>query len=93
MEVEYYVFVGSLIKKFVLNIGRNLNLYRLDIENFWVARLDNIIFGEHPVFIGANNTGKTTVIEALTLLLGRDKLIREWTEFRHIFCEKQYMRS
>lgn len=32
------------------------------------------------MLIGANNTGKTTVIEALTLLFGRERVIRELTE-------------
>jgi putative ATP-dependent endonuclease of the OLD family len=57
-----------------------VKLYKLEIENFRGVRRGKIVFGDHPVFIGANNTGKTTVIEALTLLLGRDKLIRELTE-------------
>ena len=30
--------------------------------------------------MGDNNTGKTTLIEALTLVLGRDRLVRELTE-------------
>lgn len=35
---------------------------------------------EHNVFIGANNSGKTTVIEALALLFGRDRMVRSLTE-------------
>ncbi len=52
----------------------------LTLENFRGIRLGNVKFKQHAVLIGANNTGKSTVIEALTLLLGRDKLIRELTE-------------
>jgi len=37
-------------------------------------------FGRHPVLVGDNNTGKTTLIEALTLVLGRNRLVRELTE-------------
>lgn len=36
--------------------------------------------GAHSVLVGPNNVGKTTVIEALALLLGRDRLVRELTE-------------
>jgi len=52
----------------------------LDIHNFRGIREGSVHFKNHPVLIGANNTGKTTVIEALTLLLGRERMIRELTE-------------
>ena len=52
----------------------------LDIQNFRGIRAGSVHFKDHPVLIGANNTGKTTVIEALTLLLGRERMIRELTE-------------
>lgn len=52
----------------------------LSLENFRGIRSGFILFRQHTVFVGANNTGKSTVIEALTLLLGRDRLIRELTE-------------
>lgn len=48
----------------------------LDIQNFRGIRAGSVHFKDHPVLIGANNTGKTTVIEALTLLLGRERMIR-----------------
>lgn len=52
----------------------------LKIENFRGVRTGFVRFGKHPVLVGDNNTGKTTIIEALTLLLGRDRLVRELTE-------------
>lgn len=52
----------------------------LKIENFRGVRSGFVRFGRHPVLVGDNNTGKTTLIEALTLLLGRDRLVRELTE-------------
>jgi len=52
----------------------------LAIANFRGVRSGFVRFGKHPVFIGDNNAGKTTLIEALTLLLGRDRLIRDLTE-------------
>ena len=52
----------------------------LKIENFRGVRDGFVRFGQHPVIVGDNNTGKTTLIEALTLLLGRDRLVRELTE-------------
>ncbi|WP_445425833.1 ATP-dependent nuclease [Alishewanella sp. HL-SH06] len=52
----------------------------LKIENFRGIRTGFVRFGIHPVLVGDNNTGKTTIIEALSLLLGRDRLVRELTE-------------
>lgn len=52
----------------------------LKIENFRGIRSGFVRFGNHLVLIGDNNTGKTTLIEALTLVLGRDRLVRELTE-------------
>lgn len=50
------------------------------IEHFRGVRSGFIKFGKHPVFVGDNNTGKTTLIEAMALLLGRDRMVRELTE-------------
>lgn len=52
----------------------------VNIENFRGVRAGFVRFGKHPVLIGDNNTGKTTLIEALTLLFGRDRLVRDLTE-------------
>ncbi len=52
----------------------------LSIRNYRGIREGYLRFKPHVVLVGANNTGKTTVIEALTLLLGRDRLIRDLTE-------------
>ncbi len=52
----------------------------LKIQNFRGIRSGFVRFGIHPVLVGDNNTGKTTIIEALSLLLGRDRLVRELTE-------------
>lgn len=52
----------------------------IQIENFRGVQSGFIKLGKHPIFVGDNNTGKTTLIEALALLLGRDRLVRELTE-------------
>nr|WP_198981119.1 AAA family ATPase [Herbaspirillum sp. ASV7] len=57
-----------------------MRIASLAISNFRGVKTGHILFREHTVLVGANNTGKSTVIEALTLLFGRDKLIRELTE-------------
>lgn len=52
----------------------------LNIENFRGIRSGTVRFRDHTVLIGPNNSGKTTIIEALALILGRDRLVRNLTE-------------
>ncbi len=51
----------------------------LEIENFRGIERGTIPFREHTVLIGPNNSGKTTIIEALAFALGRDRLVRTLT--------------
>jgi putative ATP-dependent endonuclease of OLD family len=44
------------------------------------VRSGTLGFGPHAVLVGPNNVGKTTIIEALALLFGRDRLVRNLTE-------------
>jgi len=37
-------------------------------------------FRDRTVLIGSNNSSKTTIVEALALVLGRDRLVRNLTE-------------
>lgn len=57
-----------------------MEIASLKIENFRGVRNGRIRFSPHTVLVGANNCGKTTVIEALALLFGRDRMIRQLTE-------------
>jgi putative ATP-dependent endonuclease of the OLD family len=57
-----------------------MQLASLSIRNFRGIREAELALNEHNVFIGANNCGKTTVIEALALLFGRDRMVRGLTE-------------
>lgn len=57
-----------------------MRIARLKIEGFRGANSADIQLNPHCVLIGPNNSGKTTIIEALALLLGRDRLVRRLTE-------------
>lgn len=46
----------------------------LQIENFRGVKSANLLFEGHTLMIGRNNVGKSTVCEALDLLLGPDRL-------------------
>ena len=54
----------------------------LEIEGFRGIRTGRVQFLDHTVLIGPNNSGKTTIVEALALVLGRDRLVRNITEHR-----------
>lgn len=53
-----------------------MQITRLEIENFRGIRNAVIDFMQHSVLIGDNNVGKTTILEAIDLLLGPDRLRR-----------------
>lgn len=57
-----------------------MHIVRLKISGFRGVRSADIALGRHAVLVGPNNSGKTTVIEALALLFGRDRLVRRLTE-------------
>lgn len=55
-------------------------IHRLKISGLRGVQNADITFGKHSVLVGPNNNGKTTIVEALALLLGRDRLVRRLTE-------------
>lgn len=57
-----------------------MHIVRLKISGFRGVNSADIALGRHTVLVGPNNSGKTTIIEALALLFGRDRLVRRLTE-------------
>ncbi len=68
-----------------------MRVCRLEIKNFRGIREANILFPTHAALIGDNNTGKTTVLEALDLVLGPDRLNRRPPIDEHDFFQGQYL--
>jgi putative ATP-dependent endonuclease of the OLD family len=60
--------------------GDDMYVALLEIQNFRGIRTGKIQFRDHTVLIGPNNSSKTTIVEALALVLGRDRLVRNLTE-------------
>lgn len=52
----------------------------LKIQGFRGIESGSLTLNKFAILIGLNNSGKTTLVEALALLLGRDRLIRNLTE-------------
>lgn len=57
-----------------------MHIHSIEIEGFRGIKSGKVTFGDFTVLIGSNNSGKTTIIESLALLFGRDRLVRTLTE-------------
>ncbi|HEX8011923.1 MAG TPA: AAA family ATPase [Casimicrobiaceae bacterium] len=68
-----------------------MQISRLRIKNFRGIQSASIFFPKHSVLIGDNNTGKTTILEAIDLALGPDRLNRTPPIDEHDFYQGQYI--
>ncbi|MGD0189467.1 MAG: AAA family ATPase [Rhizomicrobium sp.] len=64
---------------------------RIKIANFRGIHVADIHLPKHGVLIGDNNTGKTTLLEAIDLALGPDRLNRRPPIDEHDFYEGKYV--
>lgn len=70
-----------------------MKITRLTIKNFRGIQSANLLFPDHVVLIGDNNTGKSTLLEAIDLVLGPDRLSRRPPIDEHDFYIGQYLKS
>jgi len=63
----------------------------VEIHNFRGISYSKILFNGHNVIIGDNNAGKSTVFEAIDLVLGPDRLSRVPVIDEHDFFNGNYM--
>jgi putative ATP-dependent endonuclease of the OLD family len=68
-----------------------MRIAHLTIENYRGIRKADILLPKHAVLIGDNNTGKTTVLEALDLVLGPDRLKQQPPIDEHDFFRGKYV--
>jgi putative ATP-dependent endonuclease of OLD family len=52
-----------------------MRISQLEIRGFRGIANGMIVLPEHAVLLGANNAGKSTIVEALAILFGRDKMV------------------
>lgn len=75
----------------MIKVGGILRACRISISHFRGIKTTTIILPKHAVLIGDNNTGKTTILEALDLTLGPDRLNRFPVIDEHDFYQGQYL--
>ena len=68
-----------------------MQVARLEINNFRGIQSADIFLTKHSVLLGDNNTGKTTILEALDLALGPDRLSRGTVIDEHDFFLGKYL--
>ena len=67
-----------------------MQVAHIHIQNFRGVKEASLFLSQHAVLLGDNNTGKTTVLEALDLTLGPDRLNRTPPIDEHDFYRGQY---
>ena len=67
-----------------------MRAHRIEIRNFRGIKKADVFLPQHSVLIGDNNSGKTTILEALDLVLGPDRLNRQPPVDEHDFFRGQY---
>ena len=68
-----------------------MKVYSVSIENFRGIKSAKLVLLDHAVLIGDNNTGKSSVLEAIDLVLGPDRLSRRPPVDEHDFFEGKYL--
>ena len=67
-----------------------MQISRLIISNFRGIKNAEILLSKHSILIGDSNTGKTTILEAIDLVLGPDRLNRQPPIDEHDFFQGKY---
>ena len=68
-----------------------LKVRELEIEHFRGVDRGVVRFGDHALLVGSNNVGKSTICEALDLVLGLDRQNRRPVVDEHDFHAGQYL--
>jgi putative ATP-dependent endonuclease of OLD family len=68
-----------------------MRISKVSINNFRGVAETDLLFPKHAVLIGDNNTGKSTVLEALDLVLGPDRAHRLPPVDEHDFFQGKYI--
>jgi putative ATP-dependent endonuclease of OLD family len=67
-----------------------MKIHSVTIENFRGIRAATLVLPDHAILIGDNNAGKSSVLEAIDLVLGPDRLNRRAPVDEHDFYQGKY---
>lgn len=70
-----------------------MRIARINIDNFRGIAKGELFFSGHTVLVGDNNAGKSTVLEAIDLVLGPERLSRQAIIDEHDFHVGRYIDS
>lgn len=79
-RTSFFRPISQPTRHIITRTGADIKVRSLTIRNFRGIKDATVHLTDHSVLIGPGNCGKTTVIEALALLFGRDRLVRSLTE-------------
>ena len=68
-----------------------MKIAQIKINNFRGVKSAELLLPDHVVFVGDNNTGKSTVLEAIDLVLGPERLHRISPIDEHDFYAGEYI--
>ncbi|TEB09605.1 AAA family ATPase [Pelotomaculum propionicicum] len=68
-----------------------MKIVKLRINNFRGIKESHLLLPGHTVLVGDNNTGKSTILEAIDLVLGPERLSRRPIIDEHDFYRGQYL--
>ena len=68
-----------------------MKVRQLEIENFRGFRAGTVVFADNTLLVGGNNVGKSTVCEALDLVLGPERTSRRPVVDEHDFHRSTYV--
>jgi putative ATP-dependent endonuclease of the OLD family len=58
-----------------------VRICKIELNNFRGIKTGSVVLPTHSVLLGANNTGKSTIAEALALLAGRERMTRPLSDW------------
>ena len=68
-----------------------MRVSRIKIQNFRGIKSAEILLPDHVILVGDNNTGKSTLLEAIDLVLGPDRVSRQSVIDEHDFYAGEYL--
>src|SRR5690348_9537798 len=71
--------------------GGSMKIVQIRIANFRGIAQSTVHFDGHSVLVGDNNAGKSTLLEAIDLVLGPERLTRRPVIDEHDFYAGQYL--